>query len=304
MAMLGEFEQAAALAAGAKQVRTTSGIVRKFLWIERVVRARGITTATVEHYLACLVVRGRSPKTLYNHRSALSAFCGFLVRRGLLSANPCRDVRLAPLEEQLPRYLNDDEIEQVLRIANAAGIWPEVCLALSTGLRLSEMIRLTWADVDVERRSLTVRRSKSRRPRTVPLARSALAALAAQREVAGEFSHVFPARQTWPGGWRYVDRPRASNWWRRALPPIQDAVPKFRDGLPATATGRGWHLFRHTFASRAVQGGPGRPAVSIFKLSAWLGHSDVRTTRIYAHLQAGYDEEIETVSIVREKGDV
>jgi len=54
--------------------------------------------------------------------------------------------------------------------------------------------------------------------------------------------------------------------------------------------GRGWHLFRHTFASRAVQAG-----VPIYKVAQWLGHKHVATTEIYAHLSPDFDEDIEKV---------
>ena len=84
-----------------------------------------------------------------------------------------------------------------------------------------------------------------------------------------------------------MNRRRDISWWGRALKPIQDAVPKFKT-MQKGSTGRGWHLFRHTFASRAAQAG-----VSLYKLAAWMGHRDVRTTQIYSHLQAGYEEAIE-----------
>ena len=287
------FEQAAALSAGHKQVRAMAAIVRAFLWSAGITRPDEISVAAVESYLAGLVRRGRSRKTLWNHRSAISRFCEFLRARGLLEADPCRAVRLRRPEETVPRWLDDGEIEQVLGLARAEGIWPEVCLALATGLRLGELIRLQWADVDVAGRSLVVRKSKTGRGRVVPLCAAALEALAEQRERTGQMACVFPGRQTWPGGWRYVDRPRPRNWWERAIRPLQQAVPKFLQGMAACATGRGWHLFRHTFASKLAQGGGGAPGVSIWKIAAWLGHSDVRTTRIYAHLRAGFDVEIE-----------
>ena len=282
------FERAAALSAGPKQVRSAAAIVRSFLWSARISRPDDISTAAVAAYLAALARLGRSRKTLWNHRSAISRFCRFLERRGLLVGNPAAGVELRRPDKPVPRWLDDDEIEQVLGLARAERIWPEVCLALATGLRLGELIRLQWPDVDVPGRSLVVRKSKSGRGRVVPLCQAALAALAEQRELTGHMAYVFPARQTWRGGWRFVDRPRASNWWRRAIRPIQDAVPKFRQGMAPFSTGRGWHLFRHTFASRLAQAG-----VSIWKICSWLGHSDVRTTRIYAHLRAGFDEEIE-----------
>jgi site-specific recombinase XerD len=54
------------------------------------------------------------------------------------------------------------------------------------------------------------------------------------------------------------------------------------------AVGRGWHLLRHTFASRAVQAG-----VTIEKIGGWMGHSSAAATRIYAHLAESYDPDIE-----------
>ena len=68
-------------------------------------------------------------------------------------------------------------------------------------------------------------------------------------------------------------------------------VPLRRGRTPATSeesTGRGWHLFRHTFATRLVQ-----PGVPVAKVSAWLGHSDIRTGMMSAHLAPGHDEDIE-----------
>ena len=42
------------------------------------------------------------------------------------------------------------------------------------------------------------------------------------------------------------------------------------------------HTLRHTFASHLVSNG-----VSLYKVSRWLGHKDLTTTQIYAHLAPG-----------------
>ena len=287
--LLADFFRTVCLLAAPKQARAQVAIVRKFLWGQGIAEPAQITPAAIESYLAG-ANQQVSAKTLLNHLSALRGFCRFLRRRGLLAEDPAADIRLRTPERPAPRYLGPDDLAIVLRIAREQRIWPEVCLALSTGLRLSELIRLQWADINFDRRCLMVRKSKSRRPRIVPLCRCAVVALRWQRRRTGAFLHVFPARQTWRNHWHFVDRPRASNWWRRAIRPIQDAVPLFRS-LPGTATGRGWHLFRHTFASRAAQAG-----VSLYKLAQWLGHADIRMTERYAHLQVGFDEQIEAAS--------
>lgn len=287
--LLADFERTTRLLAAPKQARAQVAIVRKLLWGQGIAEPNQITPAAIEDYLAQAGQRV-SAKTLLNYLSALRGFCRFLRRRGLLAEDPAADIRLRTPDRPAPRYLSPDDLLLVLKIAREQRIWPEVCLALSTGLRLGELIGLQWADIDFKRRCLMVRKSKSRRPRLVPLCRPARVALRFQRRRAGAFLHVFPARQTCLGRWCYVNRPRASNWWQRAIKPIQDAVPLFRS-LPGSSTGRGWHLFRHTFASRAAQAG-----VSLYKLAQWLGHADIRMTERYAHLQVGFDEQIEAAS--------
>ena len=284
---LTDFRRDLQLTGDGRHATRTVQIVRAFLWQSRIRTAADLTAGGVANYLGRLADAGRAVKTLANHRYAISRFARYLRASGLPIGEPCREVRLRRPQRPPPRYLDDGEIAETLRLARHLGIWPEVALALATGLRRSELIRLEWADVDLNRRSLLVRRSKSRRPRTVPLSRAAILALRVQRRRTGRLTQIFPARRTWPGCWSYVDRPREASWWVRALRPIQEGVPKFRT-LPGCSTGRGWHLLRHTFASRAAQAG-----VSLYKLALWLGHSDIRTTQIYAHLQAGYDPDIE-----------
>jgi len=288
------FRENLQLAASISHAARTGSIVQRFLWGAEIRRTDQLTPAAVSRYLLALQADGRSPKTLQNHLHAISRFCRYLRGLGIPVPNPGRDVILRQPHETPPRYLTDADVRTALLLARQHRIWPEVCLALSTGLRLSEMVRLQWADIDLPGRVLIVRVSKSGRWRAVPLSRPAVTALRIQRWKFGRRAFVFPARQTWPGAFRYVDRPRNTSWWLRALRPIQEAIPSFRT-LPGRSTGRGWHLLRHTFASRAAQAG-----VSLYKLASWLGHSDVRTTQIYAHLQPGFDPEIERAAPIRE----
>jgi len=251
-----------------------------------------LTAAVVSGHLAGLRAAGRAASTIGNELTLVSGFCGFLVGRGFLEANPCRQVRRPKAAETLPAYLSEREIRQVLAIARRGGFGPEVALALATGLRVGELAALRWGDVDAGRRVLRVRKSKSRRPRVVPLSAAALAALRAQRRVSGELAHVFPARHTYKGGAMLVDRPRSQTVWGDLLKPLQAAIPAFRQKRPH-APGNGWHLFRSTLASRLVQAG-----VSIYKVAGILGHRDVNmTARKYAALAIGYDQAIELAGL-------
>jgi len=265
----------------------TARAVGRMLWWMSAVEPRDIVTASVKRCLAAMAAEGRAPKTLHNYLSAISSFCQFLVENGRLSTNPCRSIRLARLDRGVPCYLLPDELELALAVARKCGIWAEIMVDVSTGLRLGELARLRWEEIDFNNRQLLVSRSKSGRPRTIPLCADAIAALQAQYQLTGKFEHVFPARRTWRGGWRYIDQQRSQQSFLHAFAPIQNAVAKFRS---CRGTGRAFHLLRHTFASRLAQAG-----VSLYKIAAWLGHSDPKTTQIYAHLQPGFDDEIEAV---------
>ncbi len=288
-----EFRLVSALSASRAQASRNASVVDNFLQVERIRRAGDITAPVIQSYLVALLEAGRSQKTLINHAGSLSRFCDFLIGKGLLKVNPCRLVKLRRPEKIAPRYLNDREYRKALCVAYKHHSFCEVALALYTGLRRDELRRLEWQDVEWDARKLLVRRTKSRRPRVVPLSRKALMVFRHQRRRTGRLKNVFPARRTWGwkggAGWKWQDKARHNCWWERAIRPLQEAIPKFRS-LPGCSTGRGWHLFRHTFASRAVQAG-----VSIYKVAQWLGHSDVRCTQLYAHLEPGYDEEIDKV---------
>jgi integrase len=248
--------------------------------------ARGpgqITTERVQDWVVHLKEAGRSPKTAWNHKASISRFCEYLIGRGYMAANPCRRVKVKKSAKLLPRFLSADEHEQALTLAKEHRIYPEVATALYTGMRREELRRMAWADVDFTRAVVMVPKSKSRRPRMIPMSEKLRAVLLEQQADTGRRKHVFPGRAR-----RDHTGMRRGSWWVDALKPLQTTMPIFTADMADTATGRGWHLFRHTFASRLVQAG-----VPIAKVSAWLGHSDIRTTMIYAHLAPGHDKDIE-----------
>lgn len=253
-----------------------------------------ISRLTIQRHLAGLARSGLSPKTVRNHQAALSRFCTFLVDDvEILPANPCFRLPCPKLDKPPPLFLNDSECEQALEIARANQIYSEVCLALNTGLRLAELRMLRWEDIDWSGRTVLVRKSKSKRPRKVPLNRKSLVALRYQRFRFGWCPFVFPGGHLNPcyrrGHWAR-NGPRKMEWWTtKALIPLREKIAKFSQMRPGSV-GRGWHLFRHTFATKAV-----RVGVSIYQVSKWLGHAHVTTTEIYAHMGQGYDEQIEKI---------
>lgn len=224
-----------------------------------------ITPQEIEQRLEKGVEDGWAPSTVNHYRSLLSLTFRLAIRSGNAKSNPARATRHRKEDNSRVRYLSDEE-EIRLRKAIAAdwqGHETELDLALHTGMRLSEMYGLTWENVNLEGRLLTIPRSKNGETRYVRVNSVALAALQVFRArgdgsgrvirtVAGEPLH----------GPRY--------WFEKALATAK--IESFH-----------WHDLRHTFASRLVMAGVNLRAVQVA-----LGHKSIAMTVRYSHLSPEY----------------
>ncbi|GEM_PF-1620333 len=265
-------------------------IASKFLaWVENV---QTVDTVTVEGYLIHLLRSGRTIKTTKNHLSAIKGFCDFLCNRGIIAENPTHGVKTLDPPRVLPVCLTDDEVDIAYDVAEKHCFLCEVTLAINTGMRLDEMRMLKWVDVDLERRQLIVRKSKSKRPRTIPLNYITRTRLRLQRDRYGHLGYVFPGGR---GGYEglslwNVDKPRGLNWWQKTSVQLLQEKIKTLQELPRGRTGRGWHALRHTFATRCV-----KAEIDIIKIKDWMGHQQLDTTMQYIHVARHYDKAIEMI---------
>ena len=180
--------------------------------------------------------------------------------------NPCRGIG-RHRERRRERFLTDTEFRrlgEVLDRGHADGgvsvhAVAAIRLLLLTGCRKSEILSLQWQDVDLEAGDLRLRDSKTG-PRAVPLSPPAVRVLAGLPSLP-DSSWVIPGRK--PGThMTNLDGP-----WR---------IVRKRAGLDDVRI----HDCRHSFASRALALGESLPVIA--KL---LGHSQIRTTARYAHLE-------------------
>ncbi len=110
--------------------------------------------------------------TLRNHRARLSTFGGWLARRQYLPENPVSHIEVAKHDLRPPRVLTPQEAELVMKTAKEYrdGIFaPMYAIALFAGLRLGEIMRLTWDDVRLDEKTPIIRvgRGKIRGRRAV-----------------------------------------------------------------------------------------------------------------------------------------
>ncbi len=202
-----------------------------------------------------------APATANRYRALLSLTYRLAIRNGKLSVNPARSVEHRVENNARTRWLSPEE-EKRLRLQIAVTCpehAPELDLALSTGLRLSEMYALTWENVNLAQRILTIPRSKNGSARHVGLSQQALSAL---RAFSLRGNGAGPVIRTLAG--EPLSGPR--HWFEPAV-----ASAGIKDFT--------WHCLRHTFASRLVMAG-----ADIRTVQELMGHKTISMTCRYAHL--------------------
>jgi site-specific recombinase XerD len=213
------------------------------------------------HFEQCIEDEKWAPSTVNHYRSLLSLIYRLAIRDGKATSNPARATRHRREDNSRVRYLTPEE-ETKLRTemeSRWAGHFPELDLALHTGLRLSEMYGLDWQDVDLARCLILIRRGKNGESRYARLNSIALKALTELRKRGDGTGAVVRNLEGEPlAGPRY--------WFEKA---IQKAgIANFH-----------WHDLRHTFASRLTMAGVGLRATQDA-----LGHKSVAMTVRYSHL--------------------
>jgi site-specific recombinase XerD len=224
--------------------------------------ADSITPQEIErHFEQCIEDEKWAPSTVNHYRSLLSLTYRLAIRDGKATSNPARATRHRREDNSRVRYLTPEE-ETKLRTemeARWAGHFPELDLALHTGLRLSEMYGLDWQDVDLARCLILIRRGKNGESRYARLNSIALKAIDELRKRGDGTGAVIRNLEGEPlAGPRY--------WFEKAI--AKAGIANFH-----------WHDLRHTFASRLTMAGVGLRATQDA-----LGHKSVAMTVRYSHL--------------------
>src|SRR5579871_2643551 len=140
----------------------------------------------IRAYLGELMKRA-TRATAQRHLAAIKAF--FRYREVSCGAsNPARGLRSPRREKHLPSVLREKEVSALIGGAAAddrAGIRDRAMVETlySSGLRISELVALNWADLDYEMSLLRVRHGKGNKQRIVPIGEPALRAIEAWRRV-------------------------------------------------------------------------------------------------------------------------
>ena len=214
--------------------------------------------------------------------STLKDFFRWLTKQNVILHNPASELELPRMEKRLPTAaLSLTQIDALMALPNVAdplGVRDRAMLELfySTGLRRTELCRLELADLNTERRTLTVRQGKGKKDRVVPVGMRAI---------------------HWLERYLKEARPRLCldtrtqalflTGYGEAFNP--DVVSRMVSAWMKKVTGRvaSCHLLRHTCATHTLEGG-----ADIRYIQQLLGHSKLETTAIYTEVSIKQLQEV------------
>jgi integrase/recombinase XerC len=229
-------------------------------------------------YLGQLAQRRFARRTIARRLSAVRSFFRYMHREELLEANPAKAVRSPKLEKTLPAWVSKDEIQKLFALAeNRAadgGFRGARNLAIlemfyGTGMRLSEVQGLDWADLDLVSDQVKAR-GKGRKERILPLGSAATRALRRYERRRAEQIAKTPRS----------DRKAvfiSERGQRLTTRQLQNVVTDLLKKI-AEEGGLSPHSLRHSFATHLLDAG-----ADLMAVKELLGHASLSTTRIYTH---------------------
>jgi len=213
---------------------------------------RNVTSQQIRRFKSERLSAGNSKISVNRYRALLHKMFNVAIEDGYIQENPVSKVkRYSELENVRNRVLTEDE-EQRLMTESSNRLKLILKVALNTGMRLSEIRRLNWKNLDLEKKEIRVVEAKSGKSRKIPINSTLYGELIKLKSQDGRDDQVFPFKSI---------RTAFANACERAC--IKDFT---------------FHDLRRTFGTRLLERG-----VDIVTISRLYGHSSVLVTQRYLH---------------------
>jgi len=223
-----------------------------------------ITVAEIKAILAKLKAERKWQDATLNHSIvAVKRLYNWAYQEELLDTNPMARLKKVACASRLPEPLTPAQMKTLIETATAPRDQALILLALDTGLRVGELSRLTYEDVNLAAGTIMVHLGKGRKDRVVPMSPPARKALA-------RWLARLPddAPTLWPG----ERGPLSPDGMFAVIRTLGTAA-----GIPRLHP----HRLRHSFAHGYLQGGG-----TLAGLQRILGHTTAAMTQRYAHVAA------------------
>jgi integrase/recombinase XerD len=231
---------------------------------------QNVTYKDIQNYLS--TIQEKNTRTISHYITVINSFYTFLVNDNIISKNPCVNIKSPKLPKTLPTFLTEEEVDKLLDIncvtpydyRNKAML--EILYA--TGLRISELCNLKITDVDINN-SLVRVFGKGRKERIIPVSDYALSFL--EKYVRFYRNEILREKVS---DYLFISNSKTQISRQGFFKIIKKECN--RAGIEKNVSP---HVLRHSFATHLLKHG-----ADLRVIQELLGHEDISTTQIYAHL--------------------
>jgi integrase len=222
---------------------------------------RKISLLDVQRFRKSRLKAGNAKSTVNRYISLLKRMMNIAILENYLESNPVKVKKFSEQDRERTRVISEDE-EAAIMEHSSPQLKSFLIIALATGMRTGEIYRLSWKQIDLQERMITIERTKSGRLRHIPINQTLFQELVSMRSRNARSQYLF-------------HNPRTGK-------PVTSMKKAFHGALGrAGLTGIRIYDCRHTAATRWIRSG-----VDVQTVKELLGHADITTTQRYLHSNA------------------
>lgn len=232
---------------------------------------KNITVTNINSYILYMEKQGKSPSSVSRNISCMRSFFRYLLNKGEIQTDPTMMVTMPKVEKKQPEVVSANTMEMLIKAPSAKdakGIRDKAMIQLlyATGMRVSELIRLSLEDLNMDMRYVTLHNSKKVRivsfdTKTKNILKKYLSEsrnILADDKIENLFVNCNGKEMTRQGFWKII------KGYAKEIGIAEDISP---------------HTLRHSFGAHLMENG-----ADIKKVSEAMGHSDISYTNIYAKM--------------------
>ncbi|MBL0328582.1 MAG: tyrosine-type recombinase/integrase [Bacteroidetes bacterium] len=209
-----------------------------------------------------------SPRSVNRKITTLKTFYKYLLRQGIVSENPMLKIISPKTSKRLPVFVEKDNMDALMdKIEfgeDVEGIRNKLIIELfyATGIRLSELINLKQANVDLEACQIKVL-GKRNKERIIPFG----------NEIRNSIQKYMDAKPGLPGEFLFQMTSGKKMYEKFVYRLVNEYL-----SMVTTVDKRSPHILRHTFATHMLNNG-----ADLNGIKELLGHANLSATQVYTH---------------------